>query len=626
MARADAPSWGRATDGDGETMASTEPTAPDPDLNLEATLREGVSADRLREHLERFATLFRDSGGDDERRAAHYVADRLAEYGLAAEILEVDGYLSWPGEATLRITGADGAGAEVTARTRSFGAATPPAGIEAEMVFVPSAAPAKGEMIFGHRAIAADYAAVDPRGKVVLTADGGPDGIRRAQERGAIAHVHVWPSDEPVVHEMIATSVWGTPTQESAARVPRIPALGVTHADGARLRHACTEGTLRARLTAEVRTGWARMPLVVADVPAGDDGAFLLVGAHIDSWYEGITDNATGDAALLEMARLLGLHRAELRHGVRFAWWPGHSTGRYAGSTWYADTRFAELRERCLGYLNIDSPGVRDTAVWDCRYNCGEVEHVTRAVVEELSGQQPNIRRPLKAADQSFLGVGLPSLGAFRMLPLDHPDRKAVGGCGGGWWWHSPADTLDKADPAILADDTRIYLTMTTRLCRPRLHPYDFVPVADDFLSHIEEYRRAGGEHLDLASIRDLALAFRAAATRLRHATRGVADGAPDVAPLNAGLRRLSRIVNPALFTIAGPYEVDPALQLPVLPGLAPVRELATLDPSSDDHRFLHTQLLRQRNRIDDALCQAIALATELAENGDAPPADGARR
>src|SRR5204863_95627 len=82
---------------------------------------------------------------------------------------------------------------------------------------------------------------------------------------------------------------------------------------------------------------------------------------------------------------------------------------------------------------------------------------------------EPNIRRPLKAGDQSFLGIGLPSLGAFRMLALDHPDRKAVGGCGGAYWWHSPEDSLDKADAQILADDTRIYATMAARLVLPRL-------------------------------------------------------------------------------------------------------------------------------------------------------------
>lgn len=581
--------------------------------NLEEALRSAVSGERLQAHLEVFSRLFRDSGSEDEWKAARYIAERMAEYGVAAEILEVEGYISWPLEGSLTVTLPDGSRQEIPVRTRSFGASTPAEGIEAEVVFIPFTQPGRGEMIFSHRAVAGDYSGRDVRGKIVLTADGGPDGVRRAQERGALAHIHIWPSDEHVIHEMIATSIWGTPTRESAPRIPKIPAMGINHADGERLREACAAGTVRARIVSNVDTAWRKMPLVVADIPGTGGDTFLLVGAHIDSWYEGITDNATGDAALIEMARVLGQNREGLHHGVRIAWWPGHSTGRYAGSTWYADTRFMELRERCLGYLNIDSPGPRDAEIWDCRYNCGEIEHITGAVVRELSGQDPNIRRPLKAGDQSFLGVGLPSLGAFRMLPVDHPDRKAVGGCGGGYWWHSPEDTLDKADANILAADTQVYVTIVARMCHPELHPYDFTPAAEDFVKYIAEYQEAGGAHLDLSPAYERAVAFREAAARLREATAKAARDSASVGDLNAGMRTLSRIVNPALFTIAGPYEFDPALQLPVLPGLAPVRELATLDPASNDYRFLRTQLLRQRNRIEDALRQATELANRLA-------------
>jgi hypothetical protein len=463
-------------------------------------------------------------------------------------------------------------------------------------------------MIFSHRAVAGDYTGINARGKAVLTVDGGPDGIRRAQEQGAVAHIHIWPSDEPVVHEMIGTSVWGTPTPDSAKRLPDIPVLGVTKADGELLAARIAQGPVRVRIESNVKTEWMRVPLPVANIPGAASDDFLLVGAHIDSWYEGITDNATGDVALIEMARVLNDHRDLLRCGVRFCWWPGHSTGRYSGSTWYADTRFRELRERCLGYLNIDSPGVRGTTIWDCRYNMGEIEQLTAAVVQELSGQEPNIRRPLKAGDQSFLGVGLPSLGAFRMLAIDHPDRKAVGGCGGAWWWHSPADTLDKADAAILADDTRIYVTMTLRMCAPEVIPYNFVPSAQDFVEHLAALQEAAGQHLDLTETIVAAEAFNAAAQRLADAPLA------DVDRLNAGLKQLTRIVNPALFTIDGPYEVDPALQLPVLPGLAPLRDLARLEPKTNDYKFLLTKLRRQRNRIEEALLQATEVAGRLAQ------------
>jgi hypothetical protein len=584
---------------------------------IEARLRQAISTQRLQRHLERFSTLLRDSGSLDERRATEYVAEEVGKAGAQVTILTFDSLISWPLEASLVVTYPDGRSEEIPARPRSFGGVTPPEGIAAELVLIPFQKPGQGEMIFTHRAIAGEYAGHDVRGKIVLTADGGPDGIRRAEERGALAHVHIWPSDEPAIHEMIATPVWGTPTPETAPTIPKIPALGITNADGERLARACATGPVRARLIAKVRTEWMRLPLVLADIPGRDqEGTFLLVGAHIDSWYEGITDNATGDASLIEMACVLAQHPGALHYGVRFAWWPGHSTGRYSGSTWYADTHFMELRERCLGYLNIDSPGIRGASVWDCRYNTAEVEHITAAVVRELSGQEPNLRRPLKAGDQSFLGVGVPSLGAFRMLPPDHPERKAVGGSGGGWWWHTPHDTLDKADAAILADDTRVYVTLVSRMCAPVLHPYRFAPVARDFLRHLGELQEAGGAHLDLMPVLDRARHFQAAGEALDQVTRDVQAETNIVPALNRGMRELSRVLNPVLFTLKGPYEFDPALQLPVLPGLAPVQRLVGLDPSSDDYRFLWTQLVRQRNRVEDALRRATALARDLATLG----------
>ncbi|MEA2595425.1 MAG: N-acetylated-alpha-linked acidic dipeptidase [Thermomicrobiales bacterium] len=583
------------------------PTAEE--RRIEEELRGAVSAERLQEHLEVFSKQFRDSGSEDERTAARYIVETVARYGLDAEILELDSLISWPLEGKLAVLDADGHEVEqIPVRTRSFGAQTPAGGIEADLVFVPFAAPKQGEMIFSHRAVAGDYTGLDVVGKIVLTADGGPDGIRRAQERGAAGHVHIWPSDENVIHEMIGTSVWGTPTPESARRLPTIPVLGVKNADGNRLAGQLASGPVRVRMESNVRTEWMRLPLATASIPGTDgSGDFLLVGSHIDSWYEGITDNATGDAALIEMARVLVTHGGSLRRGVRFCWWPGHSTGRYSGSTWYADTHFRELRDHAVGYLNIDSPGVRESTIWDCRYNTGEIEAITAAVVEELSGQTPNIRRPLRAGDQSFLGVGLSSLGAFRMLPLDHPDRKAVGGCAGAYWWHSPEDTLDKADAAILADDTQIYATLTARMCLPEVIPFDFTPVAQDFLDHLTPLQEAAGRHLDLGETIAAAGRFKAAACRLAEAP------GPEVRALNDGLKRLARIVNSALYTIDGPYEMDPALQLPVLPGLAPMRELARLDPASSEFQFLLTKLRRQRNRIEDALLTAAELAEGLA-------------
>ena len=572
---------------------------------LETSLRESVSADRLRRHLDRFSSLIRHSGSDDERRAANYIVEALHAWKIAVELLEVEALISTPLPSRLLILN-DGQRPviEFPARARSFGAPTSHNGLEAELVYVPVATPPRGEMIFSHRVAAGEYDGLEVAGKVVITADGGPDGVLRAQERGAIGHVHIWPSDEDVVHEMIASGVWGTPTVESTHRLPSIPVLGLNHRDGGQIVRLLQSGPVRARIESAVATGWVRLPLVTATIPGAASEDYLLIGAHIDSWYEGVTDNATGDVALLEMAKVLADHAAELHYGVRLAWWPGHSTGRYAGSTWFADTHFRELRDHGLGYLNIDSPGVRDAQVWDCRYNTGEVEHVTASVVRELSGQEPRIRRPLRAADQSFLGIGLPSLGAYRMLPASHPDRKTVGGCGGAYWWHSPEDTRDKADVAVLAADTEIYLALVARLCASERLPYNFVPTAQDFIDHLAVLQNTAGDHLDLTPTIHEAEAFRGAATRL-----ATASGS-DLSSQNQGLKRIARVLNPALFTVRGPFEMDPALQMPLLPGLAPVTKLAAMDPASSEYRFLLTSLRRQQNRIEDALI----VATEMAE------------
>lgn len=575
--------------------------------NTEQQVRGRISSEQLRAHLVAFSTLFRDTGSEDEWKAARYIVRHLHGYGVEAEILEFDSLISWPLAGRLALLderGGEGESLEV--RTRAFGAQTPEGGTVADLVYVPFQAPRRGEMIFSHRAVAGDYTGIDVKGKFVLTADGGPDGVLRAQERGAAGHIHIWPSDEDVTHEMICTSIWGTPTPESASRMPTIPALGVKQAVGERLIAAALGGAARARVESNVKTAWMRVPLATGFIPGTSSADFLLVGAHIDSWYEGITDNATGDAALLEMARVLSEARGELRRGVRFCWWPGHSTGRYSGSTWFADTRFAELRERCVGYLNIDSPGVRDATTFDCRYNMGEIEHITASAVRDITGQEPNIRRPLRAGDQSFLGVGLPSLGAFRMLPVDHPDRKAVGGSGGAYWWHSPEDTLDKADPTILAEDVAVYCAITLRMCQPPAIPYRFSASANDFIEYLTTYQATATGHLELGGTLVVARGFLDASERLEALEVG------DVAEYNEALKRIAQLVNPVLFTINGPYEMDPALQLPVLPGLAPVGELAKLDPVSGAYRFLRTKLVRQQNRVEDALRRATAQAEQI--------------
>jgi Zn-dependent M28 family amino/carboxypeptidase len=99
----------------------------------------------------------------------------------------------------------------------------------------------------------------------------------------------------------------------------------------------------------------------------------VLVHGHYDSWDVGIGDNATGDSTLLELARVLWTHRDALRRSVKIAWWPGYSTGRYAGSTWFVDAFVLELDRNCLARINCDSPGCR----WAAALGGAGTDHLT---------------------------------------------------------------------------------------------------------------------------------------------------------------------------------------------------------------------------------------------------------
>lgn len=579
--------------------------------DVEKTLRAQVDAATTWQHVEKLSTIERLAGTQGERDGVDYIMKKLAEYGIPTELHQFDSFVSYPLEATLEILEPERL--TIPCRPRAFAASTPAQGIEAEIVYLSSDSDksTRSTMIFAQTGRNEDYAAHDVSGKIVLTTSGGPDGLKLAQDHGALAHLHMWPSGEDVIHEMIVSSIWGTPTPESAERLVKIPAISIKRADGDKLKALCARGKVRARITANVYIGWKPVLLPIANViAAGNPETFMLVGGHHCSWYVGTTDNATGDACLLEMARVLFQNRAKLRRSVRIGWWPSHSQGRYAGSTWYADHAFADLRRNCIAYLGIDSPGVKGAEIWDCRYNNGEVERFIDSLMREVTGQEPNIRRPLKAGDQSFWGVGMPNLGAYRMVPADSADRANVGGSGGAYWWHSPEDTIDKGDATILASDTQLYLSIVGRLCTAEKLPFEYVTVAGDFEKQLDDLSKAAGAHFDLGPAVTAAQEFAAAARALQKAAASATGAKAET--LNRGLIELGRIVNPVLYTATSDTDQDPALQLPMLPALQGARQLADLDPHSNAYGFLKTRLLRERNRVEDALQRATAAAQEL--------------
>jgi len=592
------------------------PLLSDKDRQVIHALQQEISADEMMKILEPFNQLDRVSGSEGEARAAELLVRALRRYGVSHQVHRFRAWLSWPLRAELRVTAPQAR--TLRAVTPAFSASAWPQGLDGELVFVGNPGP-----IFGPLAAPA-YAGKDVKGKIVV-ADGliTPQHARLVEDLGAIALVHINPRD--LLHEMIMTTVWGTPTLSTADRVPKIPAVSITKSDGHWLKQLRQRGPVRVKLLAEVSTRWREIPLVVAEVKGTvEPDNFILVSSHLDAWYKGMTDTASTDASMLEMARVLHRNRGLLRRGFRFAWWTGHSTGRYAGSTWYADNFWSELDRHCVAYMNLDGPGARgvpleEVAAWAWQ----ELEAFTKQLAAELTGKQPQegyfagdmrIFRPFRAGDSAFQGLGIPEVSiGLPEIPPGHPDRADyVGGSERGWWWHTPEDTLDKIDMRALVRDTELRLAELYVLAARPVLPYRVSAIARSYQAALRELQAAAGAHLDLRSLLERAARVEQEAQRVEAVAdrwsqpSAVQPSEQQLAALNRLFMKLAHELNATLYTAAGRFDQDPAAPLPILPGLDRMRELARLDPESDRYGFLRTEMLRERNRVaatlDDAL------------------------
>jgi N-acetylated-alpha-linked acidic dipeptidase len=558
-----------------------------------------VSADTLERHLEWFSKVRRDTGGAGENQAAEYIAADLGKDGVPVTLHEYDAFMSYPIRATLEVLEPERT--QIRCLTHSFARPTGPHGLATDLVHVD---PADIGNAAGRAALIDGLAT--------------PVTVLRASRAGCSAVVFA--NQDFMLHNMIVTTIWGTPGIDQLDRLPQIPVVTVNKEGGETLKRLLATGRpVKLKLVTEVKTGWFRSKLPEVRIPGTDEPeTFVLAGGHYCAWEVGITDNATGNASLMELARILWKNRASLRRSVRVCWWPGHSHGRYAGSTWYADTFFTDLAEHCIAYHNIDSPGVKGATTYIARHTSAEVETFCRDMIERVTGQaKAPIHRPSRAADQSFLANGVPAFSTYPFLPDGHPDRRPwTGGSANAWWWHSEYDTLDKGDKAILALDTRLSITAVMELANAEVLPIDHVSTAREISDNVTRLQESTAGHLDLTPVLDEAKRFRAAAERLE-AAKSRAKGA-DARRVNETLMRLSRVLTPVIYSQGGRFQHDPAEWSPLMRAtqsviLSALNRAGALPSLAGtlEFGFLRTQVVRERNRVVTALREATRLVDE---------------
>jgi hypothetical protein len=567
--------------------------------------REALDAIQLTEAealLQRFSTLVRDSGSRDERTAGEYIVERLRAFGVPVTVYDPELFLCVPDRSEVTVSyGASPRG--IPSRPPAFSLSTNGGEVAGEVVYVPSRyAGGTGSLFDTPNAVHASSGADPVAGRIVLTEGFSmPGPVRAFEQRGALAQIYIHPGEQ--IHEGICTTIWGAPTEESMARKPRTPIVCVNRVDGEVLAKEAERGQVRVTVRTWLQEGWLPCLLPVAEIRGQDEpDEFVLVHGHYDSWYEGVGDNATGDAALLEIARVLHGLRGKLKRSVRIAWWPGHSTGRYAGSTWYADTFADELDEWCVAHVNIDSPGCAGATAYEEVMWMAEARALCSTAIVDAVGAQPRGMRPLRAGDYSFNQIG-PT--AFYMLlsniPIEEQKRRgyyAVGGCGGNIAWHTRHDLMDVADLEILRRDLRVYLTTILRVVNSTTYPFDYGAAVEEMAAAVKEYYEVAAGEVDLGPVLADLEGLRADYTRWRVAaeTRAQAEGPRGQRAVNATLRRLARHLVPLNYVRGERFEQDPATKFGVVPRLEAATRVAAAPSAMKP--FIRTGLIRERNKV----------------------------
>jgi N-acetylated-alpha-linked acidic dipeptidase len=233
--------------------------------------------------------------------------------------------------------------------------------------------------------VAAEHGAIgciiysDPRGDGYFQGDDYPAGGWRPREgvqRGSVMDTD-YPGD-PLTPGVGATSDAKRLAIKDAKTITKIPVLPVSYADALPLLSALQGpvapekwrgglaityhiGPGPAKVHLKVASNWDMKPIydVIGTLHGeGDEaGQWVIRGNHFDAWVNGADDPISGQAEMLEEARMLGeLHKQgwKPKRTIIYCAWDGEEPG-LLGSVEWVETHLAELQQHAVAYLNSDS-------------------------------------------------------------------------------------------------------------------------------------------------------------------------------------------------------------------------------------------------------------------------------
>lgn len=568
------------------------------DRESEQALFDRIDPVEMERHLDVFQELQRESGSEGEREAAEYIVRTLEDYGVDADLGEYDGYVSIPESATVHVDAPRSRTIE-NSTTTAFSANTCRGGVDGDLVHIDSVGGAADALPDLSGSVL--YIPELPKPKFAVAAD------------EANAEAVLFRSPDEHLHQGIVSPLWGTPDLENADDLPDIPIAEVTQPDGEwieeRLDHGGVQVTVETTVTTEVTT----LPNPVGRIDGTASDRYMVVGNHVDSWFEGVTDNATAMAATLELARLFA--DREPRRGIVFGFWSAHSTGRYAGSSTYAEENYPDLRENGVAYLHLDLCGLEgaDGLWYQHMAELGDEHFDAMETATDLDIRDAEesylgaTGRPARNSDQSFWGAGLSSLLSGARFS---PGTEEGGPVGGGWWWHTTEDTRDKVDIDVLVEETKLYSALVSRICDSPLLPHDYRATVDDARAVLDEIEAEADAAVTFDAERERLDELETTLERVYGRFDTVDPNTSGVVTAAEELQvRLGNLLTPAVYMSGPDTRNEPSSGWERMPHLRSARKLT--GGTEQTQVFAEAGLRRGRARLQ----HRIDRATQLAES-----------
>ncbi|MFL6758340.1 transferrin receptor-like dimerization domain-containing protein [Sphingomonas sp.] len=276
----------------------------------------------------------------------------------------------------------------------------------------------------------------DPADDSYAAADVYPKGGGRPEagvQRGSVADMPTYPGD-PLTPGVGATPNARRLTRAEAKTILKIPTLPISYRDATRMIAALGGplatgkqrgglglayhwgGSDAVQVHLAVKSDWSLKP--VYDVIGMLRGAaypdqWIIRGNHHDGWVFGASDPLSGQVALMSEAKALGaLYRSGWRPArtIVYASWDGEEPG-LLGSTEWAETHAAELKQKALLYINTDSNGRG--------FLSAAGSHELQHFVNQASGDVADPRTGVSSAQRGRAAI---LAGAYLGTDRDTPD------------------------------------------------------------------------------------------------------------------------------------------------------------------------------------------------------------